>query len=137
MAREVKQLFMVQRPPFKSENTKLAFTHALASQTAEIYLEDDESVVPTLAMVGDGIYNVVNNQQGTKHYDVNSNETHAQMALLIDLRVLVCKEDLEARGLSADRLADGSALGADMNIEVVPFSDIQKEMEAADQLLFF
>lgn len=137
MAKEVKQLFLVQRPPFKSENTKLAFTHALASQTAEIYLEDDESIVPTLAMVGDGVLNVVNNQQSAKHYDVNSNETHAQMSLLIDLRVLVCKEDLESRGIDAGRMADGSALGADVNIEVVPWNDIMKEMEASDQLLFF
>jgi len=137
MDRKLKQLYVVQRPPFKSENCKLAFTHALASQTAEIYLDEGDEVIPTLAMVGDGVYNVVNNQQAMKHYGLNSNENHVQMALLIDLRVLVCKEDLEARGIGTDRLADGSALGADMNLEVVPFSEIQKEMEAADQLLFY
>lgn len=137
MARKLNQLYLVQRPPHKSENPKLAFTHAMASQTAEIYLEDGEEVIPTLAMVGDGVYNVVTNQQLMKHYALNSNENHAQMCLLIDLKVLVCKEDLEARGISADRLADGSALGADMTIQVVPFSDIQKEMDAADQILCF
>lgn len=137
MARELKQLFVIQRPPYKSENPKLALTHAMASQTAEIYLEDGESVVPTLAFVGDGVLNVLNNQQAMKHYGLSSTENHVQMSLLIDLRVLVCKEDLESRGIGEDRLADGSALGADMTIQVLPFSEIMAEMEAADQLLFF
>ncbi len=136
-AKELKQLFVVQRPPYKSENPKLALTHALASQTAEIYLDDGETVLPTIAFVGDGVLNALNNQKSMDHYGISSNENHVQMTLLIDLRVLVCKEDLEARGIDAGRLADGSALGADMSIEVVPFSEIQKEMEAADQLLFF
>lgn len=137
MARELKQLFVIQRPPYKSENPKLALTHAMASQTAEIYLEDGESVVPTLAFVGDGVLNVLNNQQSMKYYGLSSTENHVQMSLLIDLKVLVCKEDLESRGISEDRLADGSALGADMTIQVLPFSEIMAEMEAADQLLFF
>jgi len=38
----VKLLFIVQRPPYKSENPRLALTHALASQTAEIYMDDGD-----------------------------------------------------------------------------------------------
>ena len=34
--------FIVQRPGYKSENPKLAFTHAISSQTVEIYLEDGD-----------------------------------------------------------------------------------------------
>ncbi len=137
MARELKQLFLVQRPPYKSENAKLALTHALASQTAEIYLEDDESVVPTIAFIGDGVLNLLTEQKAMDTYGLTSTESHTQLALLIDLRILACKEDLDKFGITADRLADGSALGADLSIEVVPFAEIQKEMEAVDQLLIF
>jgi len=72
----VKLLFVVQRPPYKSENPRLALTHAIASQTAEIYMDDGDSVVPTMVFMGDGVLNMVKNQQAMKLYGVTSTENH-------------------------------------------------------------
>ena len=47
--------FIVQRPPYKTENPKLALTHAIASQSVEVYLEDDDLVTADIAFVGDGV----------------------------------------------------------------------------------
>ncbi|MBS1112167.1 MAG: hypothetical protein H6Q95_459, partial [Nitrospirae bacterium] len=41
--------FVVQRPPYKSENPKLALTHAIASQSVEVYLNDGDVVTAEVA----------------------------------------------------------------------------------------
>ena len=52
MAKTTNLAFLVQRAGYKCENPKLALTHAIASQSVEIYLEDGDSVVPVVAFVG-------------------------------------------------------------------------------------
>jgi sulfur relay (sulfurtransferase) DsrF/TusC family protein len=134
----VKLLFVVQRPPYKSENPRLALTHALASQTAEIYMDDGDSVVPTVAFVGDGVLNMVKNQQSMKIYGVTSTESHIKNSLLVDVPIWVCKEDMERLGLKENQLiSDAEEIGGELKTQFVSFADIQKEMEAVQHLLFF
>ncbi len=134
----VKLLFMVQRPPYKSENPRLALTHAIASQTAEIYMDEGDSVVPTVVFVGDGVLNAVKNQQAMKLYGVTSTESHIKNSLLIDMPIWVCKEDMERLGLKEDQMiTDAEELGAEIKTTFVSRADIQKEMEAVQHLLFF
>ena len=134
----VKLLFVVQRPPYKSENPRLALTHAIASQTAEIYMDDGDSVVPTIVFVGDGVLNAVRNQQAMKLYGVTSTESHIKNSLLIDLPVWVCKEDMARLGLKEDQIiTDAEDLGGELKTKFVSFAEIQKEMENVKHLLFF
>jgi sulfur relay (sulfurtransferase) DsrF/TusC family protein len=134
----IKLCFVVQRPPYKSENARLALTHSISSQTAEIHLEDGETVVPTLIFVGDGVLNAVKNQQAMKLYGVTSTESHIKNGLLIDMPVWVCKEDMQRLGLKEDQMiADAEDMGAELKTKFVSFAEIQKEMEACPHLLFF
>ena len=134
----VKLLFMVQRPPYKSENPRLALTHAIASQTAEIYMDEGDSVVPTVVLMGDGVLNAVKGQQAMKIYGVTSTESHIKNSLLIDMPVWVCKEDMERLGLKEDQMiTDAEEMGAELKTKFVSYADIQKEMESVQHLLFF
>ncbi len=134
----VKLLFVVQRPPYKSENPRLALTHAIASQTAEIYMDEGDSVVPTVVFVGDGVLNAVKNQQAMKLYGVTSTESHIKNSLLIDMPIWVCKEDMDRLGLKEDQMIkDAEELGAELKTKFVSAAEIQKEMESVKHLLFF
>ena len=128
--------FVIQRAPYKQENTTLGYTHAIASQTAEIHLEDGDSVVATIILVGDGVLSCLKGQKAMENYGVTSLESHFMNALLVDNRCVICKEDLERLGISEDRIADAEAMGADMSPEIMTWAQIQEEMEKADQLLF-
>jgi sulfur relay (sulfurtransferase) DsrF/TusC family protein len=130
--------FIVQRPPYKSENPKLALTHAIASQSVEVYLEDDDIVTADIAFIGDGVLNCLKDQKAQDTYDLSSTELHIKMSLLLDLNVLVCKEDLEKFGLSeSDIVIDAEEFGADVEVKVVPYDEITKMTEEMDHLLFF
>ncbi|RJR16000.1 MAG: hypothetical protein C4581_10850 [Nitrospiraceae bacterium] len=130
--------FVVQRPGYKSENPKLALTHAIASQSVEIYLQDGDLVTADIAFIGDGVLNCIKGQKAVENYDLNSTESHIKMALLLDLNVLVCKEDLDRYGLSeSDIVIDAPEFGADMEVKVVPYSEITQMMEEMNHLLFF
>ena len=130
--------FIVQRPPYKSENPKLALTHAIASQSVEVYLNDGDLVTADLAFIGDGVLNCLKNQKAMDKYGLTITESHIKSSLMLDLNVLVCKEDLEKYGLSEkDIVMDAPEFGADMTTKVVPFSEITKMMEDVDHLLFF
>jgi sulfur relay (sulfurtransferase) DsrF/TusC family protein len=134
----LKLCFIVQRPPYKSENARLALTHSISSQTAEIHLEDGDTVVPTLIFVGDGVLNAVKNQQAMKLYGVTSTESHIKNGLLIDMPVWICKEDMERLGLKEDQMiADAEDMGAELKTKFASFAEIQKELEACPHLLFF
>lgn len=130
--------FVVQRPGYKSENPKLALTHAIASQSVEIYLKEGDLVTADIAFIGDGVLNCIKNQKAVENYDLNSTESHIKMALLCDLNVLICREDLEKFGLTeSDIVIDAPEFGADMEVKVVPYDEINKMMEEQDHLLFF
>ncbi len=130
--------FLVQRPPYKSENPKLALTHAIASQSVEVYLNDGDLVTADIAFIGDGVLNCLKNQKAMEKYGLSSTESHIKSSLLLDLNVMVCKEDLERFGLSEnDIVMDAVEFGADMTVKVVPFSEITKMMEDVNHLLFF
>ena len=130
--------FIVQRPPYKSENPKLALTHAIASQSVEVYLEDDDLVTADIAFVGDGVLNCLKDQKAQDTYDLSSTETHIKMSLLLDLNVLVCKEDLDRFGFTEDDIVmDAEEFGADITTRVVPYAEIAKMMEEMNHLLFF
>lgn len=134
----IKLGFVVQRPPYKSENARLALTHSISSQTAEIHLEDGETVVPTLIFVGDGVLNAVKNQQAMKLYGVTSTESHIKNGLLIDMPIWICKEDMQRLGLTeAQVITDAEDMGADLKITFASFAEIQKEIESVNHLLFF
>ncbi len=133
-----KYAFIVDKLPYKSETSRLALTHAIASQTVEIYLEDGEGVEPVLAFIGDGVLNCLKDQKALDIYGVTSLEMHIKNALLLDLKVMVCKEDMERLGLTEnDIVMDAEEMGAEVTTEVVPFEEILKEMETADKVLYF
>lgn len=129
--------FIVKSLPYKTEASRLAMTHAIASQTVEIYLEDGDMVEPVVCFVGDGVLNCLKNQQAMKYYGVTSLEQHIKNSLLLDLKVLICKEDVEKFGLKEDMLVmDAEDLGGETKAQIVPYSEIQKEMGNVDHLLF-
>jgi len=133
-----KLAFMVKTLPYKTEESRLALTHAIASQTVEIYLEDGEMVEPVVAFFGDGVMNCLKNQKAMNTYGVTSIESHLKNSLLLDLKVLICKEDVERLGLSEDSLImDAEDIGGETKASIVPFTEIMKEMETSDHLLFF
>jgi sulfur relay (sulfurtransferase) DsrF/TusC family protein len=134
---DVKLAFVVCTLPYKSENSKLGATHAMAYQTVEILLDDGEAVTPTLCYVGDGVWNCIKDQKSMEKYIITSTETHLKNCLLVDLDVMVCKEDLEKFGISEDSIVDAEDMGADKKIQIVPFETIQKVMDTANHLLFF
>ena len=133
-----KLAFAVKTLPYKTEASRLALTHAIASQTVEIYLEDGEMVEPVVAFFGDGVMNCLKNQKAMNFYGVTSIEQHLKNSLLLDLKVLICKEDVDRLGLTEDALImDAEDIGGETNASIVPFSEIMKEMESSDHLLFF
>ncbi len=130
--------FVVKSLPYKTEASRLALTHAIASQTVEIYLEDGENVEPVLAFIGDGVLNCLKDQKAMNTYGVTSLEQHIKNSLLLDLRVLICKEDVDKFGISEDALImDAEDIGGETRASVVAFSEIMKEMDSANHLLFF
>jgi len=135
---EAKLLFVVQRPPYKNENARLALTHAIASQTAEIYMDDGDAVIPIVAFTGDGVLNAVKDQKAMETYGVTSTEMHIKTSLMIDMPIWVCKEDMERLGLTEDMMIqDADELGGEIKTTFVSYADIQKEMEQTNHLLFF
>ncbi len=133
-----KLAFIIRSMPYKTEASRLALTHAIASQTVEIYLEDGDLVEPIVAFMGDGVLNCLKNQNAMGMYGVTSIEQHLKNSLLLDLRVLICKEDVERLGLSETSLImDAEDIGGETRANIVPFSEIQQEMEASNHLLFF
>jgi len=130
--------FIVQRPGYKSENPKLALTHAIASQSVEIYLEDGDEVVCDVAFIGDGVLNCKKDQKALENYALNSTESHVKMALLCDMNVYVCKEDLDKFGMTEDDIVmNAEEIGGDMDVQVVSYDEINKMMESVNHLLFF
>ena len=130
--------FVVQRAGYKSENPKLALTHAISSQSVEIYLDDGDEVLCDVAFIGEGVLNCIKDQKAVENYDLNSTESHVKMGLLCDLNILVCKEDLERFGLTEnDIVLNAEEMGGDMDVQVVPYDKIAKMMEDVNHLLFF
>jgi len=129
--------FVIRSLPYKTEASRLALTHAISSQTVEIYLNDGDLVEASVSYVSDGVLNCLKGQQGAKHYGITTIEGHAKNSLLLDLKVLVCKEDLDKFGLTEDNiLMDAEDIGGETKANIVSYSEIQKEMETADHLLF-
>jgi sulfur relay (sulfurtransferase) DsrF/TusC family protein len=133
-----KLAFIVKSLPYKTEASRLALTHAISSQTVEIYLEDGDMVEPVLAFMGDGVLNCLKNQKAMNHYGITSIEGHLKNSLLLDLKVMICKEDVERFGLSEDALVmDAEDIGGETKAIIAPFNEIMKEMDSSDHLLFF
>lgn len=133
-----KLAFIVKSLPYKTEASRLALTHAIASQTVEIYLEDGDMVEPVLAFMGDGVLNCLKDQVAMTFYGVTSLEQHIKNSLLLDLKVMICKEDVEKFGLSEDAfIMDAEDIGGETKASIVPFNEIMKEMDSSDHLLFF
>jgi sulfur relay (sulfurtransferase) DsrF/TusC family protein len=134
---DVKLAFVVQKPQYKGETSRLAITHAIAYQTVEILLEDGDTVTPSLCFIGEGVLGLQSGQNAMDLYGITSTETHVKNALLVDLNVLVCKEDLAKYGIPEDAMPDAEDMGADMKIKIVPFSEIQKKIEESKHVLYF
>lgn len=129
--------FIIGTLPYKIEGSRLAMTHAISSQTVEIYLEDGDLVEPVVCFIGDGVLNCLKGQQAMKHYGITSLEQHIKNSLLLDLKVLICKEDVDKFGIAQSALImDAEDIGGETNAQVVPFSEIQKELDAVDHLLY-
>lgn len=130
--------FVVRSLPFKTETSRLAITHAISSQALDLYLADGDAVEPVLVFVGDGVLNCLRNQASSRHYGVTSLEQHLKNALLIDLKVLICKEDIERFGITEDMIVmDAEEFGGDTRASIASCSEIREELEAADHLQVF
>ena len=134
---DVKLAFIVQKPQYKGETSRLAITHAISYQTVEILLEDGDTVTPKLCFMGEGVLGIQKGQNAMDLYGITSTESHMKNTLLVDLDVLVCKEDLAKYGIPEDAMPTAEDMGADKSIQVVPFAEIQKAMEEAKHVLFF
>jgi sulfur relay (sulfurtransferase) DsrF/TusC family protein len=134
---DVKVCFIVQQPQYKGETSRLAMTHAIAYQTVEILLDDGDTVTPALCFVGEGVLGLTKDQKAMDVYGITSTESHLMNSCLVDLNVMVCKEDMEKYGISPDTLPDAEEMGAEVQINVVPMADIQQAMTDADHTLFF
>jgi len=132
---DVKLAFLVQKAQYKGETSRLAITHAIAYQTVEILLEDGDTVTPTLCFIGEGVLGLNKDQKAMDTYGITSTESHVKNSLLVDLNVKVCKEDLEKYGIAEESLPDAEEMGADVTINVLPFSDIQKSLEESNHVL--
>ncbi|WP_420265213.1 DsrE family protein [Candidatus Magnetominusculus dajiuhuensis] len=129
--------FVVDKMPYKSESSRLTLTHAIASQTVEIHLDDGDNVEPVLAFVGEGVLNCLKNQKASEVYGVTTLESHIKNALLTDIKLLICEEDVKKYGLTEDQIImDAEDIGADITSELVPFSEIMSVMEAADHIIY-
>jgi sulfur relay (sulfurtransferase) DsrF/TusC family protein len=137
MAKTTQLAFLVQRAGYKCENPKLAMTHAIASQSVEIYLDDGDSVVPVVAFCGEGVLNCKRGQKALEIAKITSTENHIQNGLLVDLKILVCAEDMARYGMTEADLPDADDMGADMKVVAAPWTQIQQELAAAQHLLFF
>lgn len=134
---DVKLAFVVQRPQYKGETSRLAITHAISYQTVEILLEDGDTVTPKLCFIGEGVFGLQGGQNAMDLYGITSSETHVKNCLLVDLDVLVCKEDLAKYGIPENAMPDAEDMGADKKIQIVPFSEIQKVVEESKHVLYF
>ncbi|MBI4689551.1 MAG: DsrE family protein [Nitrospirae bacterium] len=134
---DVKLAFIVQKPQYKGETSRLAITHAIAYQTVEILLDDGDTVTPTLCFTGEGVLGLQNGQKAMDLYGITSTETHFKNSLLVDLDVLICKEDLARYGIPENAIPDAEDMGADKKVKIVPFSEIQKAVEESKHVLFF
>ncbi len=135
---EVKCAFVVQTPQYKGETSRLAITHAISYQTVELLLDDEDTVTPALCFIGEGVLGLEKGQQGAKEfYGITSTENHIMNCCLVDLEVLVCKEDMEKYGISADSMPDAEEMGADVKVEIVPMSEIKKRVDEARHVMIF
>ena len=134
---DVKCAFVVQQAQYKGETSRLALTHAISYQTVEIFLEDGDMVTPTLCLIGEGVLGIVKGQKAKDHYGITSTENHLMSCCLVDLEVLVCKEDLAKYGISEDAMPDAEEMGADVEIKVVPMAEISAKIDEARHLMFF
>lgn len=130
--------FIVKSLPYKTEASRLAMTHAIASQTVEIYLEEGDNVEPVVCFIGDGVLNCLKSQQAMKYYGITSLEQHIKNGLLLDLKIMICKEDIEKLGIKEDALVmDAEDIGGETKAQIVPYNEIAKVMESVDHLQFF
>jgi sulfur relay (sulfurtransferase) DsrF/TusC family protein len=134
---DVKLAMIVQKPQYKGETSRLAITHAISYQTVEILLDDGDTVTPKLCFIGEGVLGLQKGQKAMELYGITSTESHMKNTLLVDLDVLICKEDLDKYGIPEDAMPDADEMGADKRMQIVPFSEIQKAMEEAKHVLFF
>lgn len=134
---DVKLAFIVQKPQYKGETSRLAITHAISYQTVEILLDDGDTVTPKLCFIGEGVLGLQGKQNAMELYGITSTESHMKNSLLVDLDVLICKEDLAKYGIPESEMPDAEDMGADKKIQIVPFAEIQKAMEEAKHVLFF
>lgn len=134
---DVKVAFVVLRPQYKGETSRLALTHALSYQTVEILLEDGDTVTPKLCFMGEGVLGINKGQKAVEMYGINSSELHIKNCLLVDLDVYVCKEDLQKYGIPESSIPDADDMGAEKKINVVPLAEIQKAIDEARHVLFF
>jgi sulfur relay (sulfurtransferase) DsrF/TusC family protein len=137
MSKDVKCAFIVQQPQYKGETSRLAITHAISYQVVEILLEDEETLTPALCFIGEGVLGLQKGQNAKDTYGITSTENHMMNACLVDLDVLVCKEDMDKYGISADDMPDAEEMGADVKIQVVPMAEISKKIEESRHVMFF
>lgn len=134
---DVKLALIVTKPQYKGETSRLGITHAISYQTVEVLLDDGDTVTPKLCFVGEGVLGISKDQKAMDIYGITSTESHMKNTLLVDLDVLVCKEDLDKFGISADSMPDAEDMGADKKIQIVPLAEIQKAIDEAKHVLFF
>ena len=134
---DVSCAFVVQQPQYKGETSRLALTHAISYQTVELFLDDGDTVTPSLNFIGEGVLGICNNQNAKDTYGITSTENHLMNCCLVDLEVNVCKEDLDKYGIAESDMPDAEEMGADVKINVIPMAEIKTKIDAARHVMIF
>ncbi len=127
-----KNVFFLIRKTAKEEVPSIAIDHALGCLTV---LEFE--VEPMVAFTGDGILNVLKEQEGTDTYGIDSVEERVKMLLMSDVKVLVLKEDMDRLGITEEMITDAKEYDAEEAVTPASWEEIQKGMEEADMVMFF
>ncbi len=129
-----KKVFILVKTNVKEEVPYLGVDHAMGAMATLIGEEEFEA---TVAFVGSGVLNCIKGQKFLDIYNVESIEDVIKLALGSDVKIYICKEDMEKYKISEDSLVDAKDMGIEATIEVKSWNEIQEEMKKADYVFFF
>jgi len=117
---------VIQRPPYKSETSTPRFTHAISWQVVEMLPCGRPERFSDGMLTGEGVLNLLKDQKAMENYGVTSIESHGKNSLLVDLDMLVCKEDLDRVGIAEDRLLDAEDMARTRSCRSSRYAEIQR-----------
>ncbi len=130
----VKKVFILVKTNVKEEVPYLGVDHAMGAMAT---LTGEEEFEATVAFVGSAVLNCVKGQKFLDVYNVESIEDVIKLALGSDVKIYVCKEDMEKYKIKEEELVDAKDMGIEAKVEAKPWNEILEEMKKADYVFFF